>query len=351
MMSASGSQNFFFILGRERSGTTYLQSLLNGHKNICVPPESPFIKYLSDEFIDTQNWTDSTISKFADVLFEEPYFGRWKMDKEKLLQALHSVEEKTFANLCKEVIANYAAQHGKSDVHIIGDKNPVYSTYNLWLSRAFYPVRFICITRDYHAQIHSMRKMKLETQNVAALAYRWKFVTKELDAFAKFFPEITLFCTYEELRFDTENTLKKICEFLDISYDDQMIENRKKTLHAQPMHKQHHTSQSKDLSTTPDEEWKEHLSALDVKIAEWLCHDVGKPFGYKKTLNNLSFMGKVLAFPGLVFGFLYFPFLSFLDSLPYQLKRFIYQKIFMRFFAFWKRTRKEEKLNQSAQND
>ena len=348
-MSAPGTYNFFFILGRERSGTTYLQSLLNGHKHITVPPESPFIKYLSDEFMDVDVWSPKKVDNFVNALYEEPYFLRWKLDKAKLGRHLHAVQDKSFATLCKEIIAYYSIANDKPDVKIIGDKNPIYSTYNLWLSRAFYPVRFICITRDYHAQIHSMRKMKLETQNVAALAYRWKYITHELDAFAKFFPEISIFCTYEELRYDTEATLQKICDFLEVPYDDQMIENRNRTIDNQPYHKQHHVSQKKDLSAIPDDEWTQHLSSREVKIAEWICHEEGEKFNYPRTADNLTFLGKITALPGLVYGFLYFPFLSFLDSLPYRLKRFIYQKIFMRFFSFWKRTRREEQLNNEQQ--
>ncbi|WP_103919423.1 sulfotransferase [Candidatus Venteria ishoeyi] len=42
----SSESAFFFIIGRPRSGTTLLQSILDAHPNILIPGESPLIMRL-----------------------------------------------------------------------------------------------------------------------------------------------------------------------------------------------------------------------------------------------------------------------------------------------------------------
>ncbi|MCX6283966.1 MAG: sulfotransferase [Bacteroidetes bacterium] len=66
----------FFILGRPRSGTTLLTSLLNAHPNVRIAPEFPILFFLYQRFKKVKVWDETTIRSFVDHVF---YFSKFIM--------------------------------------------------------------------------------------------------------------------------------------------------------------------------------------------------------------------------------------------------------------------------------
>ena len=50
-----------------RSGTTLLQSILDNHSCIVVPPESYFMIHLDKKYGSLKKWDNKIISKYFDV--------------------------------------------------------------------------------------------------------------------------------------------------------------------------------------------------------------------------------------------------------------------------------------------
>ncbi len=157
----------FFILGRERSGMTLLQNLLNNHVEIFIPNEAPFISFLQHKYAKRRNIDPGN---FIKDLFGEPYLGLWKIDKIKLLHQLEISEDRCFPTFCK-IVLNY---HNSKNAAILGDKNPIHSLFATSLEQTFEKAKFIWIVRDYRAQVNSMLKVDFERKNCTSLAIRWK---------------------------------------------------------------------------------------------------------------------------------------------------------------------------------
>ena len=85
----------YFVIGKERSGTTLLQVMLNNHSNVLAPPESRFIIMMYLKYGKKQNWTVNDITALCDELYVEKIFVNfWNIPKEELRDSLVSVKEK-----------------------------------------------------------------------------------------------------------------------------------------------------------------------------------------------------------------------------------------------------------------
>ena len=72
---------FFFIIGRPRSGTTLLQTLLDAHPNVIIPPESAVIKECYERFGKVIVWDDKRIQELIHFLYEINKFETWNISK------------------------------------------------------------------------------------------------------------------------------------------------------------------------------------------------------------------------------------------------------------------------------
>src|SRR5581483_10481749 len=148
-----GKMPMNFIAGKERSGTSLLQLMLNAHPNIVAPPESHFIVLLYPRYGKLRQWTERDIKNFCDDLYKEGLFrNQWKLNKETVLNSLLPLSRHlTYPIVCK-MIYYFFAPEGK-DVRLFFDKNPVYYYFLPQLEKMFLEARFIHIVRDYHSNI------------------------------------------------------------------------------------------------------------------------------------------------------------------------------------------------------
>lgn len=117
-----------FILGRGRSGTSLLQTILNAHSQISVAPEAQFIMFLRKKY-QNAHWNESTIASFSkDIWFEERLVN-WHFSKDKLKEDLLTIKEPNYAACCQQVYVSYTKSKNKDQVKVLGDKNPYYALY------------------------------------------------------------------------------------------------------------------------------------------------------------------------------------------------------------------------------
>ena len=84
-----------FIMGKERSGTTLLQTLLDAHPNIVAPPESEFIVLLYPRFGKIKKWTKKKIYDFLEELYQEPWITKiWCINRTYLTLFFYPSEKR-----------------------------------------------------------------------------------------------------------------------------------------------------------------------------------------------------------------------------------------------------------------
>lgn len=213
-----------FILGKGRSGTSLLQNLIDAHPAMIGPPESKFAVLLYPRFGHIKKWKDSDIINFVETLYIEPLFASlWHLDKKKLTETLLSVRENAdYPLLCKMVY--YQMSRGKENLQYISDKNPEYILFIHTILKIFPEAKFIHIIREprdnINSQMHSFNE-----KNPLFRAYQWLAFNKIVEREKRKSPGRYFTVLYETLVQDTEGTMKKICDFLQIPFSDPMTRN------------------------------------------------------------------------------------------------------------------------------
>lgn len=324
----------FFILGRERSGTTLLQNLLNNHPEIFVPNEAAFISFLYPKYSKKKNISPK---QFVKDLFLEPYIFLWEIDKNELLAQLEAAEDRSFSHFCK-IVLNY---HNAKNAKILGDKNPVHSLFGNPLARIFPEAKFIWITRDYRAQVNSMLEVDFERKNVASLAIRWKKYNREIEKLQKKIPEKTMHIRYEDLVFEPKKILTEICVFLELNYCDGMDQNKDA---ANRRVSAHHQSLQKDINSESMEKWKTQLTQKQQETCEVFAGDYGKRFGYDPLHSKKNIPWDPI---GVILGYLYVPFLKTYQKLPVSWKNWLGKNMIRPHFDFWRNAADDKEMNKN----
>ncbi len=272
-----------FVVGKERSGTTLLQVMLNAHPNISAPPESRFIILLYSRYGSITVWTEESLSAFCNDLFQGGLFRQWKMDKQALLSAFIPVKEHlTYPLLCKCIYYLFAPE-GK-EVKCLFDKNPLYYYFLPELEDLFPEAKFIHLVRDYRDNIASHQRV-FRVKQAADLAYRWVRINKLIDARKHKRKYFTL--KYESLVSDAEKSMKEICAFLQLPFDANMSKNHTNSLYSSYTNNESeaftkiHGSLLQPLSSKHIGEWKQSLLPADVTIIESIAGKYGKTYGYE----------------------------------------------------------------------
>jgi len=322
----------FFILGRERSGTTLLRQLLHAHPNISVAQESPFLLFLYPTY-HKQKIEKGNLKAFVEDLYAEPYFPFWEIDKQALQAHLQHTCPMTFAEACQQILCFKAPV----ETSIVGDKNPIHTLFAKRLHTLYPEARFLIMVRHPLAQVNSMLKVNFERKNIASLAVRWKKYAKSVLHFQAKHPKLTAHVQHEKLTADPEKELQSLCRFLGIPYSDKMIADRATLLENDAtLPKEHHSNLHKPISAAVNEEWKTALTPKQQAIVVHLTRKTAAQFGYALPDLKLNLLQRVGTWPGQLYGYAYFPFLRWLNNRSVGFRKWFFNQFIAKHFDFWK---------------
>ncbi len=282
-----------FVLGTGRSGTTLLQSLLDAHPNIVAPPETKFIAILYPRFSSIKKWTESDIIDFVDSLKMDPQFVEyWNINWDLLLKNLMAAREVAdFSLICKMVY--YQMKRDKGDVKLISDKNPLYILFIDKL-RVLYPNgKFIHIVRDPRAVINSTMKT-FSMKNYIFNANGWVIQNSIIESDKKNNPSKYFTIKYEKLVEDTEGTLKDLCGFLNLPFNEEMLTHKIPDMsHNRKFEKKYlekiHKSLTKPVNIESINKWEGELKAEEKIIVEYITGEFANTkYGYNTNVSKRS---------------------------------------------------------------
>jgi protein-tyrosine sulfotransferase len=304
-----------FILGHGRSGTTLLQSILNGHPNISAPPEYDFIIYLYPLFRKIKHWEKADILAFIDALFSDPYFSIWLINREVLTEKLLPVAGHVdFPALCK-ILIRLTKEH-KEDIKMLLDKNPINTIFTGKLMELFPDAKFIHMIRDPRDSVDGHIK-RLKSKNPFFLSRRWNRYNAILENFKQKYPDKFFTIKYENMVRDMDGTLISLSSFFGISLsnlkkDDLLPEGFQSTdkneffqklppdVRTEVFNKikSAHNNLSAPVNTGNIEKWKKEMSPYAVAVTEIITEKRAKKYGYEiePQKNNTIKVSKYLLF-------------------------------------------------------
>jgi len=266
-----------FILGKERSGTSLLQNMLNAHPCIIAPSESKFALLLYPKFGYIKNWSEKDVLHFADALYTEPLFSHvWQPDKKKLIDELLAIKDNAdYGLMCK--VAYLQMRKDKTNVRLISDKNPHYVLFTDTLLKIFPNAKFIHIVREPRDNIYS-HIASFKDKNTIFRAYQWLEFNSIAEKEKKKMPSSYFTVIYEDLVNNTEGVMRKLCDFLKIEYSPEMKENKPLSSISNDFVKTEmggraaaiNDQLSKPITMSNIGKWKSGMSEYDRKVTEMI---------------------------------------------------------------------------------
>ena len=290
----------FFIIGSPRSGTTMLRTIFDAHPNVNIPFEFPFVLYLKKKYGHITFWDRRLLHEFYAEL-QNPIkwdfwkIERWNINQDEFQEGLYLFEgTNTFADICMYVFYSFNSSFEKTEIKILGDKNPSYSLYYKDLAAVFPDAKFLYLIRDYHAQIDSINHLDFGSKLTPLLAMNWLAVQKKIFKELKKNIGNIYKIKYEDLVKDPELIVKGICNYLHIEFIPEVLEYRtnKKAIvdnHSSEQEiEKYQANLFKPISEEHINKWEHTMPAKEIRMADFIVGRWAGRLGYERKYNKAS---------------------------------------------------------------
>lgn len=246
------ASHFNFLLSNWYSGATVLSILLNNHRQITCNGETfPFLDQTADELQCScgESLTDCEFYKYSAEHFRlgntynPAYFGRLP------IISAHDILQRTFESfrlhkirdiLCnlnpryQHIVHTFIKQHKEfferackfdnSTIYLDGTKS--IRRAELFANYGDKPIRILHCIRDGRKFIPTYLKVsKLSVKDIQLAIRRWVDYIEMVNELKNRYPNIQIkTIRHEDLCSDTESTVKDICDFLEVSWDENIFD-------------------------------------------------------------------------------------------------------------------------------
>ncbi len=294
---AQGPPGAPFVVGATRSGTTLLRLMLDAHPEIAIPSETHFIP----ELISAREKHGATREQMLELLTSHRRWGDFTIEPDELAERWSAIEPLSGPEAVRAFFHLYADKQGKHDARW-GDKTPGYVKSMREIQGYLPEARFIHLIRDGRDVALSVLKQTWGPQSIEAAAEKWRSRVnrgRSQQPYLGYYMEVK----FEDLVLDTERELRRICEFIDLPFDERMLgyhETAEQRLQekARALPRNHGEAQSAEkrlLSHAktfepPNPEmigtWKQRMSPRDRAAYEALAGDLLAELGYETDVPN-----------------------------------------------------------------
>jgi hypothetical protein len=268
---------FVFVVGAERSGTTLLRTVLDGHSDLAMLYEPHVVTELDSAAVRRADGS-LDVERFAKAFVEHRWFTRWEMPPEEVTARLAECRPVYFAEAVRCLYAAYAAYRGKSRY---GDKSPSYVMRMIRIGELFPEARFVHIIRDGRDASRSLQEAPWGPDGFADAVRQWcEWVCAGLQAGELLGPARYFQLRYEDLVEDPEPVTSAVCDFLDLAFEPQMLESHRRSgdvlRHERP---RYHDRLAEPLRADV-RNWRRELSAAEIAEFDRLAGDLSGRLGY-----------------------------------------------------------------------
>ena len=284
-----------FVVGVNRSGTTLLRMMLDAHPELTIPPETHFIP----EVIRRANH-ENTRRRLIRSITRHPRWGDFGLDEGEFRARAKQVRPLTASGAIRCFYELYADKQGKPRW---GDKTPAYMLSVQRIGRTLPEARFIHLIRDGRDVALSQTARALNEQPPPAeQAARWtKRIGKAREQAATLKGPRYVEARYEDLVRDPEGTLRRVCEFIELPWDDAVLRYHEGaaarltemagTLRAEGAHAEqaagyriaNHAPTTRPPDPAKLDKWRREMAPADVRAYEAVAGGLLAELGYEVT--------------------------------------------------------------------
>lgn len=302
-----------FIVGCQRSGTTLLRLMLNKHSMLAIPEESHFIISIINEFQDVSHgYVLSQLDRVTlfRVIINVPRFVTWNLTENDVKDTIFLSKNKTIPDV---INALFKLKTSCGDDCIWGDKTPEYTMYLNKIHNIFPSAKYIHIIRDGRDVVDSFKARKWYGWSTYQRTRHWAQYTSSAESFGQSICHNSFICIrYEDLVLDTVKTLEKICSFIGVLYEKDML-SYVDSVDTMITRTENESNVHRKLYRMPKSndvyKWQKSWSQLTLFQFETVAHKNLRALGYKVNFNEnswfLIFLGCFMKIWGVCVSLLY----------------------------------------------
>jgi hypothetical protein len=207
------------VVGVPRSGTTLLRLMLDAHPEVAVPPETGFAP-----LVIRACRSGLTPAGLVELLSAQRRWGDFDVAPGELLGRLDGVDRVSARKALRTFYEIYADHQHKPRW---GDKTPPYAKHIELIAGALPEAAFIHLIRDGRDRALSWAEISGKPVLVERRARRWKRwirTARRQGARVERYMEVR----YEDLVFDPEPELRRICDFAELEWDPAMLRHHER---------------------------------------------------------------------------------------------------------------------------
>lgn len=272
-----------FIVGRPRSGTKLLRSLLNSHSQISIPFwESNFIPQNIEKAITFGDLSDvGNFTKFFSYFTNIEFFRKIAIhpnysDIVSIPTWYNKLDSYTYAGAIKAFFVLFAEQDHKK---IWGDKSPHNMLWIKELKTLFPNAKFIHIIRD--VRDHCLSSKKVWNKHPYRSAKMWIDAIKKCRKDAKIYLKEDYYeLKYEDLIEHTESTISNVCKYLEIKFEPGMLKLDK------PAENLGDTRNNIQIVKTNKNKWRDEMDRATIRRIEEISYNLMRELQYDIIFAN-----------------------------------------------------------------
>jgi hypothetical protein len=206
-----------FIVGVGRSGTTLLRMMLDAHSQLAIPPETHFIPEVADA---CRAGGENSRDAFIRVLLSSRRWTDFQLDPDEFRRRINALAPFDIGAALRAFYQLYAERFGKSRW---GDKTPTYLTQMQLIGELLPEASFIHLIRDGRDVALSVKDLWFGPRSITDAAETWvgriRSARKQAAKLSSYME-----VRYEDLVRDAEPVLKRICQFVDLPWEPQLLQ-------------------------------------------------------------------------------------------------------------------------------
>lgn len=279
-----------FVVGVNRSGTTLLRMMLDAHPELTMPPETHFVP----ELIEVAEAGGATPEDLLATITKQREWGDFGLTEAQLLEAFRAIDPLNAGDALRAFYSLYAERIGKPRW---GEKTPIYVKSIRKIDRALPEARFVHVIRDGRDVALSIRDRAVKEHPIDRIAERWVRRIGQARRQSKHVSHYTEI-RYEQLILETEPTLRRVCDFFDLPWDERVLnyheqsarrlEEMKRELPADgkrtTLSVERRMATHARTTTAPDpsrvSRWREQMDREDRRLFESIAGELLEELGY-----------------------------------------------------------------------
>jgi hypothetical protein len=264
------------LLGVSRSGTTLLRVILDRSPGIAIPDESFFVPLLARRHRGTVD-----IARFLDDLARLPVLAEWGLSPADVAPRL-----RPGLGVGEAIAAIFEAYAEKAGKPRWGDKTPMYMRHLPLLERLFPEAQYVHLVRDGRDAAVSFLRMPEGTftrtwahpESAGDFAALWRVeVEGARELGGRVGPQRYHEARYEQLVAQPEETVREICAFAEIPFEQAMLEYAGTV----DVSRKPHQQRLLQPPTAGVRDWRSELDEADARAFEAVAGDLLADLGYE----------------------------------------------------------------------